>query len=76
MSDSTPVILVTGGSRGLGRGIALKLSESGYSVAVNFAGNAAAAKKTVADCYQIRLTTNKNLLLYRPISAKTKTVKT
>jgi NAD(P)-dependent dehydrogenase (short-subunit alcohol dehydrogenase family) len=41
MSDSTPVILVTGGSRGLGRGIALKLSESGYSVAVNFAAKAA-----------------------------------
>ena len=55
MSDSTPVILVTGGSRGLGRGIALKLSESGYSVAVNFAGNAAAVKKTVDDCYQNKI---------------------
>jgi NAD(P)-dependent dehydrogenase (short-subunit alcohol dehydrogenase family) len=39
MSNSTPVILVTGGSRGLGRGIALKLSEGGYSVAVNLAGS-------------------------------------
>ena len=55
MSDSTPVILVTGGSRGLGRGIALKLSESGYSVAVNFACNAEAAKKTLADCHQNKI---------------------
>jgi NAD(P)-dependent dehydrogenase (short-subunit alcohol dehydrogenase family) len=50
MSDSTAVILVTGGSRGLGRGICLKLSESGYSVIINFVGNAAAAEKTVAQC--------------------------
>lgn len=50
MSDSTPVILVTGASRGLGRGIALKLSESGYSVIINFVGNAEAAEKTVAEC--------------------------
>jgi len=50
MSDSTPVILVTGASRGLGRGIALKLSESGYSVIINFVGNAEAAEKTAAEC--------------------------
>ena len=50
MSDSKPVILVTGGSRGLGRGICLKLSESGYSVIINFVGNAEAAEKTVAEC--------------------------
>lgn len=52
MSDSTPVIIVTGGSRGLGRGICLKLSESGYSVVINFVGNAEAAEKTVAECHQ------------------------
>ena len=52
MSDLTPVILVTGGSRGLGRGICLKLSESGYSVIINFVGNAEAAEKTVAECQE------------------------
>jgi 3-oxoacyl-[acyl-carrier protein] reductase len=52
MSDSIPVILVTGASRGLGRGIALKLSESGYSVVINYADNAKAAEKTVAECHQ------------------------
>jgi 3-oxoacyl-[acyl-carrier protein] reductase len=52
MSDSIPVILVTGASRGLGRGIALRLSESGYSVVINFVSNAEAAEKTVAECRQ------------------------
>jgi NAD(P)-dependent dehydrogenase (short-subunit alcohol dehydrogenase family) len=52
MSDTIPVILVTGASRGLGRGIALKLSASGYSVVINFVGNAKAAEKTVAECDQ------------------------
>ncbi len=51
MSDSIPVILVTGASRGLGRGIALKLSESGYSVVINFVGNTKAAEKTVVECH-------------------------
>ena len=50
MSDSRPVILVSGGSRGLGSGICLKLSESGYSVIINFVGNAEAAERTVAEC--------------------------
>ncbi len=56
MSDAIPVILVTGASRGLGRGIALKLSESGYSVVINFVGNAKAAEKTVAECHQRKTT--------------------
>lgn len=50
MSDSRPVILVTGGSRGLGRGICLKLSENGYSVIINYVGNAEAAEQTAAEC--------------------------
>ena len=41
-----PVALVTGGSRGIGRGICLELGKSGYAVAVNFAGNAEAAHET------------------------------
>src|SRR5262245_23977785 len=41
-----PVALVTGGSRGIGRGICLELARHGYAVAVNFADNAAAAAET------------------------------
>ncbi|UCE53141.1 MAG: 3-ketoacyl-ACP reductase [Desulfobacterales bacterium] len=62
MSDSIPVILVTGASRGLGRGIALKLSESGYSVIINFAGNAEAAQKTVDDCLRRKTKTNQEFV--------------
>src|SRR5881296_4566412 len=39
--------LVTGGSRGIGRGIALKLAESGARVAVHYYVNEAAAKETL-----------------------------
>jgi NAD(P)-dependent dehydrogenase (short-subunit alcohol dehydrogenase family) len=53
MSDITPVILVTGASRGLGRGIAIELAKSGFSVAINYAGNATAADETVALCQSV-----------------------
>jgi NAD(P)-dependent dehydrogenase (short-subunit alcohol dehydrogenase family) len=43
---TTPVALVTGGSRGIGRGICVELARAGYAVAVNYAGNEAAARQT------------------------------
>jgi 3-oxoacyl-[acyl-carrier protein] reductase len=45
-----PVALITGASRGIGRGIALELAKAGFDVAINYAGNVAAAKQTSADC--------------------------
>ena len=41
------VAFVTGGSRGIGRAIALLLAKRGADVAINFAGNEAAAQATV-----------------------------
>ena len=49
-SAETPVVLVTGASRGLGRGIALALARDGKSVAVHFATNRSAADETVVEC--------------------------
>jgi 3-oxoacyl-[acyl-carrier protein] reductase len=40
--------LVTGGSRGIGRAIALRLAEQGAHVAFSYRGNEAAAKETAA----------------------------
>jgi 3-oxoacyl-[acyl-carrier protein] reductase len=39
--------LVTGGSRGIGRAIALRLAADGHAVAVNYLGNETAAKEVV-----------------------------
>jgi 3-oxoacyl-[acyl-carrier protein] reductase len=46
--STSPVALVTGGSRGIGRGICLELGRHGYAVAINYAGNEAAARQTQA----------------------------
>lgn len=43
-------ILVTGGSRGIGRAICLELASRGANVGVIYAGNDSAAEKTVEDC--------------------------
>lgn len=42
------VAIVTGGSRGIGRAIAIELGRRGLTVAVNYRSNAAAAAETVA----------------------------
>lgn len=39
--------LVTGGSRGIGRAVCVKLAQMGYNVLINFAGNIAAAEETL-----------------------------
>lgn len=47
------VALVTGGSRGIGRAIALKLAENGADIAINYAGNTAAAEEVKAAIEQM-----------------------
>lgn len=44
------IAVVTGGSRGIGRAIALKMASLGANVAVVYAGNAAAAAEVCAKC--------------------------
>ena len=45
-----PVLLVTGGSRGIGAAICRLAAGRGYDVAVNYQGNAQAAADVVASC--------------------------
>ena len=49
MSSSPRVALVTGGSRGIGRAIALALADDGTDIAVNYRKDDAAASETVAE---------------------------
>src|SRR5687768_16192509 len=48
-SASRPVLLVTGGSRGIGAATARLAAQRGYDVCVNYRANAAAAERTVED---------------------------
>jgi 3-oxoacyl-[acyl-carrier protein] reductase len=48
------VVLVTGASRGLGRGVAGKLAADGHSVVVNYASNRQAAEETLRICESAR----------------------
>src|SRR5437764_13767161 len=47
------VALVTGGSRGIGRAIALSLAEAGADVAVNYRRDEGAAKDVVGEIQQL-----------------------
>jgi NAD(P)-dependent dehydrogenase (short-subunit alcohol dehydrogenase family) len=48
MSTQTPIALITGGSRGLGRSMALKLAEHGTDVVLTYRSNQAEAEAIVA----------------------------
>jgi 3-oxoacyl-[acyl-carrier protein] reductase len=48
------VALVTGASRGIGRGIAVALAGAGFDVVINYAGNRAAAEECAALCQRAR----------------------
>ncbi len=45
---TSPISIVTGAGRGIGRGIAVELAKLGHNVAINYAGNSAAADECLA----------------------------
>lgn len=58
--------LVTGASRGLGRGIAVELARRGYSLVINYAGNTTAAAETVHLCEGVKVHDSQ---VFHPIQA-------
>jgi len=54
MATAAPTALVSGASRGIGRGIALELARAGFSVAINYASNQAAAQECRWLCEQAK----------------------
>jgi NAD(P)-dependent dehydrogenase (short-subunit alcohol dehydrogenase family) len=52
-SPTSPVVLVTGSSRGLGRGVAETLAGAGFSVAIHYASNKGAAESTAEACRKL-----------------------
>lgn len=65
MSNSQPVALVTGGSGGIGQAIALRLSQAGCRVIVNYCQNEKAAANV---CAQIQAGGGQALLLQADVS--------
>jgi len=51
--NSPAVVLITGASRGLGRGIAIEAAAQGLSVAINYVSNRGAADETSALCRKV-----------------------
>ena len=45
--ETNKLALVTGGSRGIGRAIALEMAKAGYDVVINYAGNETASTSPV-----------------------------
>lgn len=71
MSDSPaasslpPVVLLTGASRGLGRGTAEVLAAAGFSVAIHYAGNQEAAETTAKLCQEKAISADQKFALVK-----------
>lgn len=65
MAEHSEVILITGASRGIGRGIALELSRAGFSVAINYTKNLAAAEETLHACTEAARNVNQRFGIFQ-----------
>ena len=52
--EDSPIVLVTGSGRGLGRGIAVELAKNGFSVAVHYGSSSEGAQEKISLCEEVR----------------------
>ena len=64
--------VVTGGSRGIGKAIALRLAKEGYDIAINYASNSDAANETCEEIKQLEV----NCKVYKADTSDIAQVKT
>ncbi|KAF9948549.1 hypothetical protein BGZ72_009563 [Mortierella alpina] len=64
MTNSRRVAIVTGASRGIGRGIALRLAKDGFNVVVNYQSSAAKAQEVVEEIAALPPTHSNNHQLH------------
>jgi 3-oxoacyl-[acyl-carrier protein] reductase len=65
MPHPYPVALVTGGSRGIGRSIAIHAAQAGYSIAINYARNEEAASETAEKCRESQIHSGQQCIIVR-----------
>jgi len=65
MPESLPVVLITGASRGLGRGVALRISELGCSIMINYVANEKAANETIDLCREKQIRPDQQFIAFR-----------
>lgn len=62
-----PLVLITGASRGLGRGVALSLAKEGFDLAIHYVSNRTAADEVVQLCRGVAAEANQRFF---PVSAE------
>jgi len=58
------VAIITGASRGIGRGIAINLAAAGFDLVINYVGNETAARQTAKTCVETAAALDKKITVH------------